>query len=65
MGICPHCDAEVTVMAELVPPELYEDDNVPMADDGSIKMEQGARMFQYVCPECDRILGAGTHKWAR
>ena len=30
-----------------------------------IQLEQGARTFQYVCPECDVILGAGTHKWAR
>lgn len=65
MGTCPHCEATVTVRAELVPPEEYEDDNVSMPDDASIQLEQGARTFQYVCPACDAILGAGTHKWAR
>ncbi|MFQ3319252.1 MAG: hypothetical protein ACI8UR_000804 [Natronomonas sp.] len=65
MGTCPYCDAEITVRAELIPPESFEDDNVPMDEEGTIQLEQGSRMFQYVCPECDTILGAGTHKWAR
>jgi len=65
MGTCPHCESAVTVRAELVPADEYADDNVSMTEDGSIQLEQGARTFQYVCPECDAILGAGTHKWAR
>lgn len=65
MGTCPHCGAEVTVRAELVSPSANEDDNLALDEEGVIRLEQGARTFQYVCPECDTILGAGTHKWAR
>ena len=65
MGLCPYCEAEVIVKAELVPPEAFPDDNVAMDEEGTIQLEAGSRAFQYVCPECDRILGAGTHKWAR
>jgi uncharacterized protein YlaI len=64
MGTCPHCEAQVTVRTELVAPGAYDDDNVPMPGE-EIQLEQGARTFQYVCPECEAILGAGTHKWAR
>lgn len=65
MGQCPHCDAEITVEAELVPASDAEDDHTAVPDDGTIMLEQGVRMFQYVCPECDVIVGVGTHKWAR
>lgn len=65
MGKCPYCEAEITVKAELVPPSEYEDDNVAMSGEGSVLLEQGVRVFQYVCPECDMIVGAGTHKWAK
>lgn len=64
MGTCPHCEAQVTVRTELVAPGAYDDDSVPMPGE-EIQLEQGARTFQYVCPECEAILGAGTHKWAR
>jgi len=62
---CPHCDEEVTVRAELVPATEFRDDNISMPEEGQIRLEQGMRTFQYVCSECDTILGAGTHKWAR
>jgi predicted RNA-binding Zn-ribbon protein involved in translation (DUF1610 family) len=65
MGTCPHCQESVVVRAELVAPEAYDDDNVASAEESTIQLEQGARTFQYVCPACDAILGAGTHKWAR
>lgn len=65
MGRCPHCDVEITVKAELVAPSEFDDDNVSLPEEGVIQLEQGARMYQYVCPECDVILGVGTHKWAR
>lgn len=65
MGKCPNCDNEIIVKAELVDPSEYDDDNVSMAKEGTIQLEQGARTYQYVCPECDTILGVGTHKWAR
>lgn len=65
MGKCPHCDAEITVQAELVAPSEFNDDNVSMSEEEMIQLEQGARMYQYVYPECDIILGVGTHKWAR
>lgn len=65
MGKCPYCDADILVKAELVGPSEFDDDHVSMAEEERIQLEQGARTFQYVCPECDTILGAGTHKWAR
>lgn len=65
MGKCPSCNNEIIVKAELVDPSEYDDDNVSMPEEGTIQLEQGARTYQYVCPECDIILGAGTHKWAR
>lgn len=65
MGTCSHCDAEITVAAELVAPTIHADDNVSMSEQESVQMTKGARAYQYVCPECDAILGAGTHKWAR
>lgn len=65
MGTCPHCDTDITVRAELVAPTDHEDDNVSMTEEGPVRMGDGARTFQYVCPECDAILGAGTHKWAK
>lgn len=65
MGICPHCGADVTVKAELVDPDAVDDDHVSMGDEGPIQLGEGTRMYQYLCPSCDVILGAGTHKWVR
>ncbi len=65
MGTCPHCGEEITVETELVPATENADDNTSVPEQERIMLEQGARMFQYVCPECDVIIGVGTHKWAR
>lgn len=65
MGTCPHCDRSVTVVAELIPADAYRDDNLELPDEDEIFLEGGGRMYQFVCPECDAILGAGTEKWAR
>ena len=65
LGTCPHSGTNATARAELVVPEEYDDDNLVVSEEGSIRLEQGAPTFQYVCPECDAILGAGTHKRAR
>jgi len=65
MGTCPHCEASVTVVAEMIPPDAYHDDNVDQRDEAEILLEQGGRMYQFVCPECDAILGAAAEKWAR
>jgi len=55
----------VTVVAELIPADAYRDDNVGGPEGREILLEGGARMYQFVCPECDAILGAGAEKWAR
>lgn len=65
MGTCPHCDRSVTVVAELIPPDAYRDDNLDQPEEAEILLEKGGRMYQFVCPECDTILGAGAEKWAR
>lgn len=65
MGQCPYCETEVTVKADLVSPSDHPDDNIAMKEENEIQLEKGARTFQYVCPSCEAILGAGTHKWAK